>query len=113
MANSHEPLRDCRPHPSRAAYANFHGSPRSNQERPLSSMSTIKAEILRDQLVVAKELSGSAKKRTASRIEDHCVIGDVECELAVLLDENDRLPLRLQALDGLADFGDELRREPF
>ena len=50
---------------------------------------------------------------TRTGIDDHDVVGEVERKLDVLLDQHDRLPFGLQLRDGAADFGDQLRREPF
>jgi len=40
------------------------------------------------------------------------LIGNVERQMAVLLDQNDRLPFVLQAPDGAADLRDDQRRSP-
>jgi len=47
----------------------------------------------------------------AAGIKDHHLVGQLERELHVLLDEQDRLAFRLQARDGAADLGDDDRRE--
>src|SRR5262249_26804717 len=49
----------------------------------------------------------------AAAVEDHDVVGHVEHELGVLLDQHDRQPLGLQPPDGRHDLGDDLRRQPF
>ena len=65
------------------------------------------AKILRDQLVIVQDLAGVACEHTASGIEDDCLIRNLERQLAVLLDQNDRLSLLLQPLDGAAELGDD------
>ena len=47
-----------------------------------------------------------------ARVDDDDVVGEVEGELDVLLDEHDRQALRLEPGDRAADIGDDLRGEP-
>ena len=52
-------------------------------------------------------------KHHRAGIHDHHLVGKVERELDVLLDQHDREAFGLQLRDGAADFGDDLRREAF
>src|SRR5713101_5788539 len=70
------------------------------------------AELLGDHGVVDLDLASGSGEHHLPGIDDDHVVGEVECELDVLLDEHDRLPFGLELRDGAADLGDELRREP-
>src|SRR5262249_50998377 len=70
------------------------------------------AEVLGDDGVVELDLGRGAAEHHAPGIDDDDVVGKIERELDVLLDQHDRLALGLDLRDGAADLGDELRREP-
>ena len=70
------------------------------------------AKILRDQLFIVRDVTGRSGEYAASGIQDHDLIGNIERQMAVLLDQNDRLPFVLQAPDGAADLRDDQRRKP-
>src|SRR5262249_55638132 len=67
------------------------------------------AEVLGDNGVVELDLIGAAAKHHAAGVDDDDIVGKVERELDVLLDQHDRMPLRLELRNGAADLGDELR----
>src|SRR5712691_5655057 len=71
------------------------------------------SEMLRDQGLVIAHPAGAAAERDAAGVEDHHLVGEVEGELDVLLDQEYRLAFPLQARDGAAHFGDDQRREAF
>ena len=56
-------------------------------------------------------LAGAAKHHPAG-IDDDDVVGEVERQLDILLDQHDRLPFGLELRDGASDLGHQLRREP-
>src|SRR3989454_3311059 len=68
-------------------------------------------QMLSDQSFVAARLAGAAGEGDAAGVQDHYFVGELEREPNVLLDEQDRLALGLQAGDGAADLGDDERRE--
>src|SRR5262245_36233813 len=70
------------------------------------------AEVLGDNGIVELDLIGGPAKYHAAGIDDDDVVGEVEGELNVLLDQHDRLSFRLELRDRAADFGHQLRREP-
>src|SRR5438445_7330317 len=70
-------------------------------------------QVLRHNGVVELDLIGGTAKHHATGIDDDDIVGEVEGELDVLLDQHDRLPLGLELRDGAADLGHQLRREPF
>src|SRR5262245_13480663 len=70
------------------------------------------AEMLRHNGVVELDLIGGAAKYDATGVDDDDVVGEVEGELDVLLDQHDRLSFGLELRDGAADLGHQLRREP-
>src|SRR5262249_53046946 len=59
------------------------------------------------------ELGRRPLDHDTAAVEDHDVVGHVEHELGVLLDQHDREPLGLQPPDRRHDLGDDLRRQPF
>src|SRR5712691_2451159 len=71
------------------------------------------SEMLRDQSLVIAHLAGAAAERDAAGVEDHHLVGEVEGELDVLLDQENRLAFLLQSRDGAAHFGDDQGREAF
>src|SRR5579864_2727630 len=71
----------------------------------------IHAQMLRDQLFV--DPGRIARKDAASGIENDGLVGNLERQLPVLLDQNDRLAFLLQSLDGAADFRNDQRRKAF
>src|SRR6266478_2173263 len=81
-----------------------------NQSR-IHLMSTIDAEMLRDQLFVADELAGLAIKHAAPGIQDDGTIGNFQGKLPILLDQDDGLPFLFQTFHGAADFSDDQRRQ--
>src|SRR6185503_10461144 len=58
------------------------------------------SEMLRNQGLVASHLCGASAERDSACIEDHDLVGDVEGELDVLLDQENRLAFLLEASDG-------------
>ena len=64
-------------------------------------------------MIRLSRLGGGAGEHDRAGIDDHDVVGKVERQLDVLLDQHDRQPFGLQLRDGAADFGDDLRREAF
>src|SRR5262245_44754275 len=79
---------------------------------PLKKRALKHAEMLRHDRVVELDRAGAAAKHHPAGIDDDDVIGEVEGELDVLLDQHDRLALGLQLRDRAADLGDQLRRQP-
>ena len=71
------------------------------------------AKMLRDQLLVVQNLARLAGKDAASGVENDGVVGDIERQLPVLLDQHDGLALILEPLDGAADVGHDQGRQPF
>src|SRR5437588_6489320 len=69
------------------------------------------SQILCDDLIVSPRLGRGAGKHHGAGIHDHHVVGKVERELDVLLDQHDRQSFGLQLRDGAADFVDDLRGE--
>src|SRR5713226_6427356 len=69
-------------------------------------------EMLGDHGVVDLDLVRRAGEHHPPGVDDHHVVGEVERELDVLLDQHDRLPFGLELGDGATDLGDELRRQP-
>src|SRR5262249_44487531 len=67
-------------------------------------------EMLRHNGVVELDLIGGAAKYDATGVDDDDVVGEVEGELDVLLDQHDRLAFGLELRDGAADLGHQLRR---
>src|SRR3989442_11831017 len=65
------------------------------------------SEMLRDQSLVIAHLAGAAAERDAAGVEDHHLVGEVEGELDVLLDQENRLAFLLQSPEGAAQFGGE------
>src|SRR4029453_11021964 len=82
------------------------GADVTSQEQPSEH-----PEMLGDNGVVELDLIGGSAKHHAAGIDDDDVVGKIEGELDVLLDEHDRLPLRLELRNRAANLGDELRRE--
>src|SRR5262249_60633159 len=70
-------------------------------------------QVLRHNGVVELDLIGGAAKHDATGIDDDDIVGEIEGELDVLLDQHDRLSFALELRDGAADLGHPLRREPF
>src|SRR3989454_8570595 len=71
------------------------------------------SEMLRDQSLVVSHLAGAPAERDAPGVEDHDLVGEVEGELDVLLDQKNRLAFALQAQEGAADLRDDQRRKSF
>src|SRR2546427_8202998 len=71
------------------------------------------SEMLRDQSLVVSHLAGAPAERDAPGIEDHDLVGEVEGELDVLLDQKNRLAFLLQAQEGAADLRDDQRCKSF
>src|SRR5262249_1833286 len=69
----------------------------------------IDTEILRDQFFIFQQLACAAGNHAAPGVEDDRLIGNVERQLEILLDQNDRLSFRLQKPDGAADFSHDQR----
>src|SRR5437764_12597626 len=69
------------------------------------------SEMLRDQVFVAYKLAYSAGKDAAPGIEDDRAIRDIERELPVLFDQNDRLSFLFQAFDSASHLRHNQRRE--
>ena len=63
--------------------------------------------------VVAADFGDASGEDDPAGVQDNDVIGELERELDVLLDEHDRLALALQPRDRAADLGDDERREAF
>src|SRR5712691_10437092 len=53
------------------------------------------SEMLRDQSLVVAHPAGAAAERDAAGVEDHHLVGEVEGELDVLLDQENRLAFPL------------------
>src|SRR3954469_10732287 len=70
-------------------------------------------QMLRDHALVRLRLGRRSGKHDRAGIHDHDVIGKVERELDVLLDEHDGKPLGFELRDGAANLVDDLRRESF
>ncbi len=64
-------------------------------------------------LVVARASATPPVNTTRPVLSIDHVVGQIQRELEVLLDQHDRLALGLEPRDGPADFGDDQRREPF
>src|SRR5262249_20327536 len=79
----------------------------------LSWRLTKHTQVLRHNGIVKLDLIGGTAEHHATRVDDDDIVGEVEGELDVLLDQHDRLPLGLELRDGAADLGHQLRREPF
>jgi hypothetical protein len=62
---------------------------------------------------VLAQLGGRGDDRDAAGVEDHDIVGDVEHQLGVLLDQHDRQPAFLELADGGHHLGDDLRRQAF
>ena len=75
------------------------------------SMRVKHAEILRHQLLVVQDFAGAAGEDAAPGIEDHHLIGNIERELDILLDQHDGLAFFLEAPDGATDFRDDQRNK--
>src|SRR5919108_296737 len=73
--------------------------------------SLVDAQVLAQVEAALLQLHRRAFDGHAAAVEDDDVVGDVEHEPGVLLDEEDGQPLRLEAPDGGHDFGDDLRRQ--
>src|SRR2546430_226217 len=58
------------------------------------------------------DLTGPAAKYHAACIDNDDIVGEIERELDVLLDEDDGLPFGFELRDGAANLCDQLRREP-
>src|SRR5262249_37522874 len=58
------------------------------------------AKMLRDDRVVELDLAGRSAKHHPSGIDDDDIVGEVERELDVLLDQDDRLALGLELRNG-------------
>src|SRR5450631_4408228 len=71
------------------------------------------AEILCNQVFVVQNVAGVAGEHAASGVENNRLIGNVERQLEILFDKNDRLSFLLQELDGAADLSDDQGRETF
>ena len=67
-----------------------------------------RAEFIRPRLIVAYLVYRSGESHPAG-VEQHHVVGEIESEPYILLDEKDRLTLLLQARDGASDLGDDQR----
>src|SRR6266700_468460 len=115
-------VRSALPAPLRAASAArwpWRGSaqPGATQVNIMSAVPFLRlledSEMLRDQSLVIAHLASAAAERDAAGVEDHHLVGEVEGELDVLLDQENRLAFPLQARDGAADLGDDQRREAF
>ena len=74
-------------------------------------VSTKHAQILRDQLFIVQDVAGRPSEHAASGVEDYGMIRNVKRQLAILFDQNDRLPFFLQASDGATDLRDDQRRQ--
>jgi hypothetical protein len=61
------------------------------------------AKILRNQHLIVQNFTGIAGEYAAPGVEDDGLICDIERQLAVLFDQDDRLSFLLQPLDGAAD----------
>src|SRR5262245_32721272 len=70
------------------------------------------ADMLRDDLVVELDTVRWAFEHHRAGIDDYHVVGKVERELDILLDEQDRLALGLELRDGAPDLSHKLRRQP-
>src|SRR6476469_6769580 len=71
------------------------------------------AEVLGDNGIVELDATGGAAKHHPAGIDDDHVVGEVERQLDILLDQYDRLSFGLELRDGASDLGHQLRREPF
>src|SRR6266511_362369 len=71
------------------------------------------AEMLGDHGVIELDLGRRSLEHDLAGIDDDHVVGEVERELDVLLDQHDRLSFGPELGDGAADLSDELRRQPF
>src|SRR5262245_56913635 len=78
----------------------------------LLSRRSIDPQVLAQVDALSGELGRRALDDDVAAVEDDDVVGDVEDELRVLLDQHDREPLSLEPADGGHDLGDDLRREP-
>src|SRR6266545_4509039 len=67
------------------------------------------AEMLGDNGVVEFDLIGGSAKHHLAGVDDDDVVGEIEGELDVLLDEHDRLPLRLELRSEERRVGKECR----
>src|SRR5712691_10964383 len=70
------------------------------------------SEVLRDQSLVVSHLAGASAECDAAGVEDHDLVGEVEGELDVLLDQQNRLAFLLQAQESATHLRDDQRREP-
>src|SRR6266481_2657451 len=70
------------------------------------------AEVLGYDGIIEPDLIGPAAKHHAASIDNDDIVGEIERELDVLLDEDDGLPFGFELRDGAANLCDQLRREP-
>src|SRR6266511_2361682 len=89
------------------------GVPETGRKRELSPGALVRdAEIGLLDLVVLLQLLRVVRERDRAGLEHVASVGDVEGHQGVLLDEEDRRPLRVDLADDLEDPLDEDRREP-
>src|SRR2546421_8309943 len=74
---------------------------------------SIDAQVLAQVDPARAQLFGGPLDHDATAVQDDDVVGDVQHQLGVLLDQHDREPLSLQAPDRRHDFRDDLRRQAF
>src|SRR5690242_9695712 len=71
------------------------------------------AEVAPDELVVSAHFVHAAAEDDAAGVEDRHLVGEVEGEAHVLLDQHDRVALGLEPRDGAPDLRDDEGREAF
>src|SRR2546428_1600806 len=77
------------------------------------SFMSIHPQVLSEVDPAGPELGRLALDDDAAAVEDDDVVGDVEHQLGVLLDQHDREPLGLETADRRHDLGDDLGRQAF
>src|SRR5713101_3387110 len=115
-------VRSALPAPLRAASAarwpwRWSAQPGAMQVNIMSAVPFLRlledSEMLRDQSLVVAHPAGAAAERDAAGVEDHDFVGEVQGELDVLLDQENRLAFPLQAQEGAAYLRDDQRRKAF
>src|SRR5262252_168160 len=74
-------------------------------------MNSENSQVLRDQGLIAADAVDAALEGDAAGVQYNDVVGEIERELDVLLDQEDRLPLLLETRAGAADLGADQWRE--
>lgn len=70
-------------------------------------------KVLGDEIVIGHNFLGRAEESAATGIEYDDLIGNIERQMPVLFDQDDRLTFVLEAADGSSDLRDYQRSKAF